>query len=291
MGVRRTLPKQGETETVIVVRRSEESPRIARLFHRWRQITPPDRASAPLNEAISLLQPILPQAILLAGAGFVSLELPYPTQNRFPDEAEFAAIVKEARQAAQTVRDTLPGEHPTLCFGVDVLATCARSQKQRQLGQFAAILQPGQTDIHLIGKGFPTILEESYLRILDRDNPIAAHIFGIPLGSVAILVCHDINVYSPRGERTTENQYRKDWRNKIQQEVADVHPVFAFHLAHYIETPRSFLQAYGAWAAKVAIPLIGVSGLDAGIDLERASELAAALLTPRDWPTIDLWAR
>jgi hypothetical protein len=249
------------------------------LFHTWRQVTPTETGSELLVEAIGLLPATLRVGVLTAGAGFITLEHQNRTRRRLPDGEEFRLIAEEARRASEAVRDALPGDCPTVCIGIDVLAMCRRPSAPQQVGQFAAVIGPGRSEILLVAKGFPTSGEERYLRVPGGDG-LATRTFQTQVGTASALVCHDIIAYSPRGAATTAHPWRRAWRDDIQQDVVNANPVIGLHLAHYIETPGSFRQAYSAWATEVTVPLVGVSAVDRGTDLTTARELAAALLTP-----------
>jgi hypothetical protein len=113
----------------------------------------------------------------------------------------------------------------------------------------------------------------------------------MPSGLAAILVCHDINAFSPRGRATTPCQHREDWRDAIRRDVQPGPPALGLHLIHSIAGPMSFLQSYNSWSSVTGVPLIGVGSLKGGITFRRARELAAAHVRPAGLPTFDLWAR
>jgi hypothetical protein len=161
-----------------------------------------------------------------------------------PDDGEFSEMVDQARKAAEAIRSALPGKRPIVCVYVDVLASCGRSKDRKQVGQFAALIGPGCSDISLVAKGFPTVEEESFLAIPRTRDGLAARALETPAGLASILVCHDVNAYSKRGEGSTTQQQRQCWRSRIQNEIERAEPGFALHLVHLIEKPGSFAQAY-----------------------------------------------
>jgi hypothetical protein len=108
----------------------------------------------------------------------------------------------------------------------------------------------------LLPKRFPTPGEVAYLRVpedADAPHPVC----HTPHGRAAVLMCHDVNVYSPRGAATTTDKARAGRRTALRRRVKSLAPNWGLHLAHYVETPASFRQAYGTWAADVGVPSSG----------------------------------
>jgi hypothetical protein len=232
----------------------------------------------------------LREKILVTGSGLVRLMFRGTTKYRKPDDDEFSKIIDQARAAAKEIQDSLPDERPMLCIGIDVLAHCDRSKDCKQVGQFAAVIGSGPSNISLIAKGFPTIEEESYLAISLAENGRAARVVETPAGLASILVCHDVNAYSNRGEKTTTNPDRKCWRSRIQSEVEGAKPGFGLNLVHLIEKPKPFTQAYCSFHERVKVPLIGIGGLAKNLaDVGLARMLAKSLCVPNGRPTLDLW--
>ncbi|MBA4189517.1 MAG: hypothetical protein C0467_16130 [Planctomycetaceae bacterium] len=270
-----------------VLTRPTAKPRVVRLFHRWG-----DRscriAAESLRQALLLVDGASTEQLLVAGAGFVCTGLPQPTDARYPNADEFVAVTENARGAAEAIQSSIPLTRPLVVFGVDVYAACYRSDIERQVGQFAVVLPPDGPPI-LLPKRFPTPTEEAYLNVPDdQADPIC----DTPLGRTAILVCHDVNVYSPRGTATTVYETRATWRTALQDLIRKRTPAVGLHLAHYIETATSFRQAYNAWASDVGVPLVGVSGLPSDVTTDDATSLAASLLSGTDeLPVLDLIER
>lgn len=261
------------------------APRVYRLFHRWGERSV-DVATAGLQEALKVLEGDSDGELLIAGAGFACVRLAQPTNERLPTEEEFEGVTDAARQVADAIRSGLPPHHPAVVFGIDVLATCRRSTTERGVGQFAVVLKPGEAPA-LLAKRFPMPAEDAYLRVLDEGPPNPT--CETPLGRAVVLVCHDVNVYSPRGAATTVYESRADRRAALQGQVRVAAPAFGLHLAHYVETSAGFRQAYSVWGAEVGVPLFGVSGLPSDVSTEDAAGLAASLLGGADgWPVLDL---
>ncbi|HEY1190780.1 MAG TPA: hypothetical protein VGE74_24330 [Gemmata sp.] len=252
---------------------------MVRLFHRWGE-RPVDVATESLCHALLLISGRRTEQVLVTGAGFVGARLPEPTSERFPNANELDAVTRTAQQVAEALRLSLPDERPLIVFGVDVYATCHRSDIERQVGQFAVVL-PRDGAARLLPKRFPTPNEEAYLPVPDEaEAPDPS--CDTPAGRAAVFVCHDVNVYSPRGAATTVYETRAGWRTALQNRVRALAPALGLHLAHYVETATSFRQAYNAWAGEFDAPLVGVSGLPADVSTADATGLAASLLINTD---------
>jgi hypothetical protein len=289
-GTGKWTPRTGRpVGRVEVLREPATAAQLVRVFHRWGE-RPPELAAESLRQAVLLMEGVTLTPVV-AGAGFAWVRLPDPTRERMPDEAEFAAITDAALRAAQVVRSALPPSRPLVVFGVDVYATCNRSDAERQVGQFAAVLPPDGGPPHLLPKRYPTTGEVSYLR-LPKDADAPHPVCFTPHGPAAVLVCHDLNVYSPRGTATTTDKARAGWRAALRRRVKAVAPVLGLHLTHYVETTGSFRQAYSAWAADVGVPLVGVSGVPSTWRTSDVADLTASLLSGADeHPILDLCER
>jgi hypothetical protein len=259
--------------------------RIARLFHRGGSKAVSAGADL-LCQAISLLADGVAHPLLVAGAGLIGVSFPTPTRDRYPTPGEFSAMTDTARQAAEAVRASLPFPRPLIVFGLDVCVKCARSDNPQWSGQFAVILPGDGGPPRLLPKRFPTPAEWAYLR--PPDNP-PEPVCETPQGRAVALVCHDVNVYHPRGEATTSLASRVRWRTVLRSQILEMKPAFGLHLAHHVATAATFRQPYRVWKREVGAPLIGVCGFPAGISMDKARALAASLLTdPESLPTLDL---
>jgi hypothetical protein len=280
-------PRRGRPGgSVEVLSCPDTAAQVCRLFHRWGE-RPVEVAARSLSQAINCLNETSESGLLTAGAGFLWVRMPEPLEARLPSPEEALAILVTASMAAGEVLSALPKVRPVVVFGIDVWATCNRSAEERQVGQFAVLFQKGGPPM-LSSKRFPTTGEVAYLPV-ENPPPTEAPVFDGPVGRVVVMVCHDVNAYSPRGKATTSDAARAGRRQAIRDQVRAADPACGLHLAHHLDKPGSFRQAYNVWASEVGVPLFGVSGLDAEVSSTDAVELARALLAGADgWPVLDL---
>ena len=286
-----TTDQSSGAKRLDVLSRPKGSADIVRLFHRGDCKSGPV-AAALLTEAIAQIADQPAPAVLLTGAGFTWAELPGGTARRYPTEEEDAEITTVAERAAEELRRSLPPSRPLIIAGIDVFAWPRGSEEGWAVGQFAAILPVDGGSVVLLTKRFPTGAEESYLRVPGPDDEPSSPFCDTARGRAAVLVCHDLNVYHPRSIAVTSRQDRCSWRESLTGQVEALRPTYGLHLAHYVESERSFLHGYGGWRSFVGVPLFGASGLPDDVSPDRARELAGSLLSGADgWGVLDLLER
>lgn len=246
--------QSGEVGIVSLLSEAPSNVEFARLFHRHRRPGHSVRDTMHLlNSALSMPRSTPTVKLLLTGAGRTCIEAA-PMAYKLASEEEVKEIEQQALLAAAAVRRELQlgPRSPWILLGIDVLAASTRAD-QRQVGQFAAVLRPDRDEITLLAKSFPTVDEVSYLRVTEG----AEHVLKTPYGDAAVFVCHDINVYSSRGEAMTTDGKRRGWRDEFKNEVDSIKPQIALFMAHGMWKVGSFRQAYAEFTREVGIPLIG----------------------------------
>ena len=96
--------------------------------------------------------------------------------------------------------------------------------------------------IHWTGKSYPT---ESQKNSLVTVNDIQSHFIELDDHKVAILGCHDLNAYSPRGNANlSETSEKYSITQEFQQEFEDFQPAIVLQHPHTTDTPNIWLHAW-----------------------------------------------
>jgi hypothetical protein len=233
-----TIPApQVESGLLDVLRSPGRPPRLIRVFTRYRKHPhTPAQVVSLLRQAVVQAGRIDGPFIVLGPAGLCHTYLPTPTTNRFPTLDEFREITEAASELAKELNELMPPPRPVVVFGADVLGSYERSAGVRGVGQFGIVLQPDESGPSLFPKRFPTPAEGPFLRV-PAAEVTSAPTFPTTFGWGALLVCHDLNVYNPRGSATTIYEERASWRKTFKEQIAKWGPTFGLHLTHWVESP------------------------------------------------------
>ncbi len=191
--------------------------------------------------------------------------------------------------------DEASGVVANLLLGVDVYPT----SKPEPHAEFAIHCDLADRSVGVVtGKSYPTGKQE---RQLIRDADIDGHMMTIGGHQTAVLVCHDLAAWSPRGMAT-----RKGTRAKVGNAFAAAitagRPTLALHLPHTLDTAKTWGQAWGRLRDSAG-PQLACQGsairdltkgwgepdahLDAGLldGTARCEDSVAVVLhDPEDWP-------
>lgn len=125
-----------------------------------------------------------------------------------------------------------------LVIGVDVSPT----SKNEPHAEVACLVDVGTgAVVPITGKSYPTIAQE---RSLVRNLDVASHIVSIGDEQVAVLVCHDLSAWSPRGNAVAKHRRADTWK-AMQEAVRVGNPTLAVHLTH---TAHNAATWQSAWA-------------------------------------------
>ncbi|MCK4346984.1 MAG: hypothetical protein KAW47_00055 [Thermoplasmatales archaeon] len=93
-----------------------------------------------------------------------------------------------------------------------------------------------QKVIHWTGKFYPT---EGQKRNLVKINDLNTHFIQLNNQKIVILGCHDLNVFSPRGQAVAKpNSWKKKTSNKFRKDCKQFCPSIILHHPHTTDTPN-----------------------------------------------------
>jgi hypothetical protein len=94
--------------------------------------------------------------------------------------------------------------------------------------------------IPITGKSYPNTSQQDDLI---RDPDIGSHVIVIGDERVAVLVCHDLAAWSPRGNAVAKGVRAATWE-AMQAAVAAERPTLAVQLPHTVDTPATWRAAW-----------------------------------------------
>lgn len=94
---------------------------------------------------------------------------------------------------------------------------------------------------HWTGKSYPTTGQE---KGLVRFTDLSTHFVEVSFGKVLILGCHDLNIFSPRGEAVTQSEWRKRVRAGFYDMTRIEKPDIVLHHPHTTDSSRIWTAAW-----------------------------------------------
>ena len=188
--------------------------------------------------------------ILITPAGFVDdkLDGPWhaPTGWSTTQDA-FATLAARATEVARSLANTdivaaAAGVANHLIVGIDVWPTARREPHAE-----TAILVNLATGAArpLTGKTYPTTGQQDDLI---RNPDPATHVAEIGTERVAVLVCHDLAAWSPRGNAVAQGARAGAWR-AMQTAVSASRPTLAVQLPHTVDKTGTWHAAWLRFAS------------------------------------------
>ena len=162
--------------------------------------------------------------------------------------ADFETIAAVAEASARElvssdVRSLAQGRIAHLILGIDVWPTPEREPH----GEVACHVDIASGGIRAItGKTYPTTAQQAGLV---RDGDVGGHVLALGDERLAVLVCHDLAAWSPRGNAVATGTRQEVWQ-AMQDAVASARPTLAVHLAHTLDTPRTWGAAWSRFEAR-----------------------------------------
>lgn len=92
------------------------------------------------------------------------------------------------------------------------------------------------------GKSYPTTEQE---RKLVRNPDACGHVLDLGGEQVAVLVCHDLQAWSPRGA-SSRGRVRTKVAGDLDAALRDLHPTAVLHLPHTTHTPGTWMHPWAA---------------------------------------------
>jgi hypothetical protein len=183
--------------------------------------------------------------ILVTPAGFIDHK-PGGTWSRTKgwntsqvDFDQLAAIAAEAVAALVTpeVRSLAAGTIEHLIVGVDVWPT----PDKEPLAETACLYAVGTGEVRPItGKSYPNSPQENDLI---RNRNVGSHVVEVGGERVAVLVCHDLAAWSPRGNAVAKGDRASVWQ-AMQAEITAGRPTLAVQLPHTVNTAGTWRAAW-----------------------------------------------
>jgi GIY-YIG catalytic domain len=205
-----------------------------------------ENARAILGEAFRAIRRDGTQVgILATPAGFVEHHMDGPWRGRSGWEtaqgayAELAAVASSIAERVLTpaLRRIAAGTVEYVVLGVDVWPTLA----QEPHAEVACLYDIGAAAVRPVtGKSYPTPAQQ---RDLIRNPDLESHLVPIGEERVAVLVCHDLAAWSPRGNATAMGTRAATWR-AMQAAVTAAGPTLAVHLPHTVAKRQTWQAAW-----------------------------------------------
>lgn len=124
--------------------------------------------------------------------------------------------------------------------------------------EMVALVDLKSDKIHLTGKSYPTTGQENGLV---RFDDISSHFVSTGKGKVMLLGCHDLNVFSPRGEASTKKEWRRKVRRDFYESINGEKPNIVLHHPHTTDSSKIWTSA---WNELVRTSPIGIRYISAG---------------------------
>jgi len=97
-------------------------------------------------------------------------------------------------------------------------------------------------DIRWTGKSYPKS-DEVHKLIRFRDYQSHCYTHGVE--RVLVLGCHDLSIYSSRGNKNLgSNSQKSTWNKKYKQVIANFNPTIVLHHPHRTDSTRTWRNAY-----------------------------------------------
>ena len=186
--------------------------------------------------------------ILVTPAGFVQYQIGgewsgtsgwQTTQSDFDRLATVAAGVANEIVTPE-VQEAAKGAVDHVILGVDVWP----SQHRKAYGEVACLYSFANGKcVPVTGKSYPNTGQQNHL----IRNPDVDHVVQIDEDRVAVLVCHDLAAWNPRGNAVAKGVRATAWR-AMQDAVGDAQPTLAVHLAHTVSTADTWRNAWSRFA-------------------------------------------
>ena len=107
----------------------------------------------------------------------------------------------------------------------------------------------------ITGKSYPTLSQQGELV---RQPDLSSHVIRLGAERVAVLVCHDLAAWSPRGNAVAKGIRADTWQ-QMQSVVTAGRPTLAVHLPHTLDTSATWSPAWSRFVERAGSQLRGTS--------------------------------
>lgn len=169
--------------------------------------------------------------------------------NKFPENKILGVLISEAKKWCdllldEAMRRKLAAHADYLTIGID-------SHKDEISLSGVSITHPHAELVVMVdlrtheyfwtGKSYPTSGQEYGLV---RFQDVETHFVKTSFGKVMILGCHDLNVFSKRGQKTTKEKWRRKAREDFYSAVNSEKPDVVLHHPHTTDSSRIWTAAW-----------------------------------------------
>jgi hypothetical protein len=224
--------------------------------------------------------------------------MPQIIDNKFPDKWVTAKLIAEAenhcRQLVdEEMRQKLLAVTDFITIGVDsskAKISVSSAQIQRPHVEMVALVDLRTGSYHWTGKSYPTPGQE---KGLVRFQDLSSHFVSLPFGRVMVLGCHDLNIFSRRGQSTTKAPWRKSVRDEFYQLAKSEKPTIVLHHPHTTDNSQIWTAAWNELTQ--VLPTVDMyvgSGRYYNNGAEQRSSLIGVLQKTKKGNTLDIviWA-
>ena len=160
-------------------------------------------------------------------------------QNEFDRLASVAASVASDLMTP-ALREMAQGLVEHFVLGIDVWPT----EHREPHAEVACIYDVASGSVRPVtGKSYPTNSQQDDL-IRNADLP--SHVIDVGDERLAVLVCHDLAAWSPRGNAVATETRAEIWR-AMQAAVAEANPTLAVQLPHTVDNARTWQTAWATF--------------------------------------------
>jgi hypothetical protein len=170
--------------------------------------------------------------------------------NKFPKEESINRLIAEAKKQCDLLIDDELKKELIACteyitIGIDSFMDKESTSETQPHVELVALINLKTRQYHWTGKSYPlTSQEKGLVRIKD----LRTHFVDLPFGKVMILGCHDLNMFSPRGNAVVKAGWRKEIIHEMEQKVAEEKPKIVLQHPHTTDSPNIWTQAWNKLA-------------------------------------------
>ena len=187
---------------------------------------------------------------LITCGGFLNFDWPEGLDwsdigdNKCPKNDSLHRLIAEAKKQCDLLIDDGLRKELNACadyitIGLDSYMESS-SQTQPHI-ELVALINLKTKDFNWTGKSYPTISQESGLV---RINDLKTHFVNSSFGKVMILGCHDLNMFSPRGNAVVKADWRKEIIEEIGQKVVEEEPRIVLQHPHSTDSTGIWTPAW-----------------------------------------------
>ncbi|MBI4340156.1 MAG: hypothetical protein HY680_09430 [Chloroflexi bacterium] len=277
---KRNMPPLNGYKNIALAKAADKA--VVRLFQPEDAFTP--QAAAVLLAKVDAVARTHHAPMVLTAGGFVTV-----IAQR---DGNLAALTAIANQSLTGILPLLPPNRPyDLCIGIDILRPLGRTP-----AQFAAFVPSNAGPNTIVWKSYPVGEEARGLPGFGTPQGFLSprHIAATHLGSVGVMVCHDVQAFNHRNQTNVGNATpRRLVITNMTMAFTRAKPRSVLNLVHWIEklgNTRTFHTSYRTLHGDHPWRPIsyGAFGYGQGIRNGQLSAAIAGMKWPASLPTTDV---